>query len=163
LVDLGGFGEWASVVASERGRSVERASRRKRSAEPDLPHLGEHAAEVSPPPLRPQLHLTPQVPRMVHRIVQVPMPEEAEPELLTWPNRAIVRASRGERVGGSDEGGRGGGKTGYFVREEGDVAFVALAVDDVGVELVGEAEDGEPADDEVVRFRSSCNKGKALE
>lgn len=80
------------------------------------------------------------------------MPKQAESKLFARPNRAIIGASRGERVRGSNKRGGGGGETGDFVREKGDVAFVALAVDSVGVELVREAEDGEPAGGEVVRL-----------
>lgn len=90
------------------------------------------------------------------------MPKQAEPQFLTRPNRAIVGAGRGERVGGSDERRGGGRETGDFVGKEGDVAFVALAVDGVGVELVSEAKDGEPMGSEVVSFRKQ-SRSEAVE
>lgn len=73
------------------------------------------------------------------------MPHEAEPQLLARPYRPVVGPTTRCWIAGEPKRFGRRGESSDFVGEEMDVGVVPLAVDEGGRELVGEAEDGEPA------------------
>lgn len=76
---------------------------------------------------------------MVHRVVQTPVAEEREAELLAWTNAIVVRARCLAFIG---EGNRIQPRN--FIIEERVVLFVLVSRYSPTRVLEGEAENGEP-------------------
>lgn len=146
--------------------------RRKWKRSTDVPHLRQHAMEVAPPSLPPQLQLARQVRAMVHRIVQVPVPQQDEPEFVGRPNVAVVTSCRAGAVACPDgrevvvawdgkQGELGDVDAPDFVVVRRRVDVVPVAIDERGGELVCQTEDRQPTVGQVDKWRSDVQAGSA--